>query len=304
MLFVQFYNNQFYINNVYKPRQENADYIFTEDIEYLVIYDRFDAKTTEGQFKNVKISHLVTSVVSWAHKFMEVYHENIGTLHISEPMSTLDEFILMNSTSIKNTKVTVVVDNIVGLTSEHFTNEDIFYDITKINACTKLVCENAKNIIFAYGFPVDDIDLQKCNYNKVIINIHGDLCVNMSYILANIATNTLEICLYMNNIQIIDILANHRRIPNIVLKNTTAYYAGVDFSVLDIDPLLRNPTVESLIIKDRNASYTKSVLEANNTIKELVITGNNCDQGFISEICETNKHQIRYSKTKNARNTT
>ena len=307
MLIVELYNGQFRIQSdddqCDDTRFESMDYIFTEDINAFMIYEQIDVPTILSyQFKNVKINTFVTSIVRCAYDFIQLYHENIKSACINHTISNLDDFILINSLSscfLENINLSITVGNIAGLTDEHFVNDLIRYNNTKLSESNKIVCENAKNMISVFDFPLETIDLQKCKYDRLQFGPPEYIYYETAkHVLSNVSVKTLE-----TDVHIIDILVN-TKIPNIILGSVHRFYLSEEIQEvpsLDIDPLLKNPNIESLTILGRNVTYTKSVLEENETIKKLAITGPECDQELISEVCKSNKYRVRYMKTKSAR---
>ena len=310
MLIVRCFEDQFHIQSGDGNRTENIDYVFTEDIDWLAIHQmpaihQILDDNRISQFRNVEIRRLAIPSVNFAHRFVQLHPGNIPRIYINAPISDLAEFVLVNSMANKDVKIIIQVNNIEGLTSDHFINEYIFYEIVDDGPQSdiKLVLENAKNIICNSDISFDNVDLQKCVYNNFVMDFYSPLDYDdISRILDKITVKTFESYVSLGT-GMTDMLAKVK-IPNIVLKGTNGFMiVGEEggIPVLDIDPLLKNPVIESIKITNKDVTYTKELLESNHMIKELVITGPECDQEFIAEICEANKYGIRYLRTKSAR---
>ena len=287
----------------------DSDYIFTEDIG-LLIFENVPNTIDPGQYKNIKIRRIRASDINFACEFVKQV-PNIDRVVITESIDNLKEFMLINDIDeeiTKKTEIIIEVGNIPNLTSAHFTNRHIFYSITGMSDCTKLICENARNIWYDNEFPsipLVGIDFQKCKYDNLDINADN---ANLGQILNIVPIKTFTTDLLGMTTHNVDALIEKlasANIHNIMINKPIIYHPdGVAFwHEINIDLLLQNPVLESLQIPGNNkVKYTKEVLEANKNIKQLVITGPGCDQNFIAEVCEANKLRMRYFTTKSARN--
>lgn len=298
--------NQFIIydldSNIYNMHNANDDRIFTENIRCLKIAGTPHISIC-NQFVDAKIFDAIITNPGFACEFVKRV-PNISKMMI-QSLDNIEDFIMVNNLNEKKTEVRVVVGNIPELTSEHFTNDDIFYVIRYLRSSNKMVCENAKNIIFDNDFPLPGIDFRGCKYDSIDISADNDHLEQILQ-LATIRKFSSDLAC-MSDLQrntLFDILSR-TKIQKIVLRGMSTFtIPGQEqyHDAINIDVLLQNPDLENLhILGNRHIGYTKEVLERNTSIKKLVITGPNCDQEFISEICESNQLRRRNFRTKSAR---
>lgn len=291
MCSVEFRDNMFRISKIGEDdRHEDANYVFTEDIGILVVWDEID-NSQFHQFDGVKINTLYSPDVNFVCNFISAHGQNIHFVYVSNSELTLEDFI--NTNQLICSKISLYIPcDIPGLMPEHFVNKKINYVLT---ANLPIVQENARVLTCLRSIKWDGVNLDVCEYDKIIFTCNT-LTKNATDILYKLKIDKFEACDLDDDM--IPILGQ-LNIRSIILKRK---YSELEskMSALNIDPLLDNPAIEYIKVKGRDSVYTK--LADNLTIKKLNIKGKNCDQKLISEVCCANVNRgNRYKNTKSAK---
>lgn len=117
------------------------------------------------QFRNIKVKSLQTYFVEFTCKFVEAVETE--ELVINRYVSNLDDFILLNNIT-ENMEIVVEVGVIPELTGEHFTNKNIKYRLNQSDVASKIVCENATNLICNSWFSLEGMNLRKYKYDNIV----------------------------------------------------------------------------------------------------------------------------------------
>lgn len=306
MLTVQYVDGRFFMfwnDGSGKMISVDGNYKFTEDIYILLLFGDLGDMGVD-QFTNAKIKHVGMGSPDFACKLLK-HKPDIKKINVTIS-DTLENFVAINNIDeeiSKKVRIEVVVYEIPGLTSEHFTNRYIHYTIHEDFMDNRVVCENAKCIIFENDDPLDNVDFRKCEYDCVGISPYN---INTKKILESAVVRKIVTRSDSVNEEkfdaFIDTLSRTKIQEVVIINPAIIAPIGTDLvnPVTDIDSLLLNPNIEKLQIRgDRDVTYTEEVLKQNMTIKELTITGPRCDQELIARVCESNRR--RCFRTKSAR---